>query len=187
MNFAAYSAYFEHILHTPIDSQKAPYNNADYLDYTKLNFSRMNRWFKKGELAIDLLQTVAAIDAPQQWIVITEPWCGDAAHNVPFIEMVAATTPLITVSYVLRDTPPFLIEEYLTNGTKSIPKLIIRDGQGKDLVTWGPRPANCQLMYAALLKKQADFDTVKVEIQNWYNGNKGVELQQELRELILNA
>ncbi len=187
MNFVAYSAYFEHILHTPINSQEAPYNNADYLDYTKLNFSRMSRWLKTGKLAEDLVQAVEAIDAPQQWIVITEPWCGDAAHNIPFIEMIAANNPLITVSYVLRDTAPFLIEQYLTNGTKSIPKLIIRDEQGNDLAIWGPRPANCQLMYAELLKNKADFDTVKVEIQNWYNGNKGVELQQELRDLIKKA
>src|SRR5690606_1310970 len=143
-------------------------------------WSRMNRWFKTGKLSEDILETVKKIDKPQHWIIITEPWCGDAAHNIPFIEMVARENPLISVSYELRDTAPFRIEQYLTNGTKSIPKLIIQDTAGKDLAIWGPRPVECQKMYAALLAENATFETVKIDIQNWYNANKGIFLQQEL-------
>jgi len=182
MNFQQYHAYFESILNA--SEKQAPYDNPDYLDYTKLNLSRMNRWFKTGKLSDGMLEMVQKIDAPQQWIVITEPWCGDAAHNIPFIEMAARQNPLITVSYVLRDTAPYLIDQYLTNGTKSIPKLVIRDAHGRDLGIWGPRPADCQTMYAGLIKENASFEKVKVEIQNWYNANKGVDIQNELIDII---
>lgn len=180
MNLQAYLAYFESILQQAATAPQAPYDDPDYLDYTKLNFSRMNRWFKTGQLAAKMLDTVGKINQPQHWFVITEPWCGDAAHNIPFIEMIARQNPLISVSYVLRDSPPCLIDQYLTNGTKSIPKLIIRDVQGKDLGIWGPRPAGCQEMYASLQKENAPFEKIKMEIQNWYNANKGVAIQEEL-------
>src|SRR5690606_4173125 len=144
----------------------------------------MNRWFKSGKLSVDILETVRKIDKAQYWIVITEPWCGDAAHNIPFIEMLARENPLISVSYELRDSAPFRIEQYLTNGTKSIPKLIIRNADGQDLGIWGPRPEDCQKMYATLLAKNAPFEEIKVDIQNWYNANKGAFLQQELNELL---
>ncbi|RYE19420.1 MAG: thioredoxin family protein [Sphingobacteriales bacterium] len=183
MTYKEYHSYFESILQKDLSEQEAPYDNPDYLDYTKLNFSRMNRWFKTGKMQETLLQTLAGITAPQQWIVITEPWCGDAAHNIPFIEMAAASNPNITVSYVLRDTEPTIIDQYLTNGTKSIPKLIVRDAQGNDLTTWGPRPAACQTVYTSLLQEKADFSRVKLEIQNWYNANKGVDVQEELRQV----
>lgn len=182
MNFQEYHAYFESILNAA--EKQAPYDNPDYLDYTKLNLSRMNRWFKTGKLSDEMLEVIQKIDAPQQWIVITEPWCGDAAHNIPFIEMAARQNPLITVSYVLRDTAPYLIDQYLTNGTKAIPKLVIRDAHGRDLGIWGPRPADCQIMYAGLIKENASFEKVKVEIQNWYNANKGVDIQNELINMI---
>ncbi|HET9054562.1 MAG TPA: thioredoxin family protein [Cyclobacteriaceae bacterium] len=184
MTFQEYKTYFDNILKKADTEQQTPYDNPDYLDYTKLNWSRMNRWLKTGKLSGDLLNVIKKINTPQRWIVITEPWCGDAAHNIPFIEMAANHNPLISVSYELRDTAPFLIDQYLTNGTRSIPKLIIRNENGHDLATWGPRPVDCQKVYAALTAENASFEKVKLEIQTWYNGNKGVDVQDELRQLV---
>lgn len=187
MNFQEYSIYFMSILNTTISEHLSPYDNPDYLNYTKMNWSRMNRWFKTGKLSDDFIEVVKKIDHPQHWIIITEPWCGDAAHNIPFIEMISKENSFITISYELRDAGPNRIEQYLTNGTKSIPKLIIRDHEGKDIGTWGPRPESCQKIYAELLAENAPFEKVKIEIQNWYNENKGKELQQELIRVFSNT
>lgn len=187
MTFQAYKAYFERIISTDPAVQQPPYDNPDYMDYTKLNWSRMNRWFKTGKISEELRATLQRIDKPQEWVVITEPWCGDAAHNIPFIEMMASLNPLISIRYELRDTEPFMINQYLTHGTKSIPKLVIRDAEGKDLAIWGPRPSGCQAIYADLTREKADFETVKVAIQNWYNADKGVEMQREIHELLNEA
>lgn len=184
MNFHDYMSYFERIVDKNNSDKQPPYDNPDYLDYTRLNWSRTNRWMKTGQLSKELIETIQQIDSPQQWILITEPWCGDAAHNVPFLQMAADENKLISISYELRDTPPSLIDRYLTNGTKSIPKLIIRDENGNDLATWGPRPASTQELYNRLKEGQAPFDTVKVELQNWYNQNKGKDLQEELLEVL---
>ncbi len=187
MTFQAYLDYFKDITQTLADQQQAPYDQAEYIDYTKLNWSRMNRWLKTAKLSDDLSGVIARITAPQHWIVITEPWCGDAAHSVPFIEMAGRENPLITVSYELRDSEPFRIEQYLTNNTKSIPKLVIHDDAGNDLATWGPRPAGCQQLQTQLVAEQADFERIKTEIQQWYNTDKGSEIQQELAETIATA
>ena len=183
MNFKEYSIYFKNILSKDIVEHQPPYDNPVYLEYTRMNWSRMNRWYKTGKLSDIIIEMVTKIDEPQHWIIITEPWCGDAAHNIPFIERIAMENPLISVSYELRDAAPFRIEQHLTNGTKSIPKLIIQDEKGNVLGSWGPRPENCQKIYAELLLEQASFETIKTEIQKWYNANKGEDLQQELSEL----
>lgn len=186
MNFQEYLDLFKSIVEKDSTEHEAPYNNPDYLEYTRLNWSRMNRWLKTGKLSEAFLDLLRKIDEPQQWIVITEPWCGDAAHNVPFIEMAARENSLISVAYELRDAAPFRIEQYLTNGTKSIPKLVVRDADGNDLATWGPRPQDCQILYAQLLKEKAPFEKSKVELQNWYNANKGVDIQKELIDMLSN-
>lgn len=185
MTFEAYHQYFESIIQKNVTEHTAPYNNPDYFDYTRLNWSRMNRWLKTGQLTDAMTYAVKAIDSPQQWIIITEPWCGDAAHSVPFLEMISRLNPLITVSYELRDSEPFRINDYLTNGGKSIPKLVIRDGKGKDLATWGPRPAACQEIYSKLTAEKADFEKVKTELQLWYNADKGIGVQEELTNLLV--
>ena len=185
MNFQEYLHYFETILSQ--EAPAAPYDNPDYFNYTRLNWSRMNRWLKTAELSADVKQAVQEIKEPQHWIVITEPWCGDAAHVVPFLQLIALQSPLITVDYELRDAEPFRISSYLTNGGKSIPKLIIRNAQGADMAVWGPRPAKCQEVYTSLNAQKADFETLKTALQNWYNADKGQEIQRELAQLLRSA
>lgn len=184
MDFQAYLGTFGQILKSAVPP--APYDKPAYLEYTRLNWSRMNRWLKKGVLSGHFSEVVKAISQPQQWIVITEPWCGDAAHSVPFIQLAARLNPLIAVEYELRDSEPFRIREYLTNGSKSIPKLIIRNGQGADLATWGPRPVECQVLFDRLKADNADSETQKMALQHWYNADKGQSVQAEL-EAILTA
>lgn len=184
MTFQEYKNYFEQIVSKSVEEQPAPYNDPMYFDYTKLNWARMNRWLKTAELSVELIDVIMAINEPQHWIIITEPWCGDAAHNVPFLHMASELNELITVSYELRDSEPFRINEYMTNGGKSIPKLIIRDKDGNDIATWGPRPADCQKLYDTLTAEKADFEKVKTELQIWYNLNKGKDLQEEIVELL---
>ena len=161
-----------------------PYDNPAYLDYVKLNNSRQKRWLKTGQLAADLIDKIKRIDQPQTWYIITEPWCGDAAHSIPFLKLMSEQNPLITVKMVWRDTPPLMIENYLTNGGKSVPKLIVRDAEENDLYTWGPRPAPCQEIYLEMKERNAPFEEQKVVLQNWYNNDKGATLQKEFIELI---
>lgn len=183
MTFKEYLDYFQSINNTPDEEQKEPYNDPFYIEYTKLNWSRTNRWIKQGKLNQTLADHVKSIQEPQTWLIITEPWCGDAAHNVPFIQMLSELNSNIQVEYELRDSEPFSIENYLTNGTKSIPKLVVRDQEGKDLFTWGPRPAGCQKIYMDLKEKGLEFEEINIEVQKWYNANKGEELQEELLRL----
>lgn len=182
MQYNEYKDLFEEILNNP--NPPAPYNDAMYFEYTKLNKSRMNRWDKQIELKDSLVHQLKQIDTTQHWIIITEPWCGDAAHIVPFLVRMASVNPKITYDLLLRDTPPFLIDQYLTNGTKSIPKLIVRNAEGTDLFSWGPRPAGAQQLMTDMKKAQADFESTKVALQNWYNANKGKEICAEIAELL---
>lgn len=177
MNFQEYLTYFEGVLANP--EQYPTYTDPDYYNYTKLNWSRNNRWLKRFEVSEELREKMSTIAQPQTWILITEPWCGDAAHSVPQIAKIADLNPQITLDIQLRDTEPFLIEQYLTNGGKSIPKLIVRDAEGKDLFVWGPRPDALQDLFLKFKEEGKEFEEIKEFIQKWYNDDKGDELQKE--------
>jgi len=180
MKFEEYLAYFEAILADP--EKYPPYSNVEYLNYAKLNWSRMNRWLKRFEVNEDLKSRIVAVADPQQWLLITEPWCGDAAHSVPQIVRMAALNPLIELDIQLRDTEPYLINDYLTNGGRSIPKLIVRNEAGEDLWTWGPRPQQLQHIFDRMKTEQRTFEDMKEALQRWYNEDKGREIQKEFLE-----
>jgi hypothetical protein len=181
MKWTEYNKYFEEILQN--SNPKAPYDSPDFLDYTKMNQTRSKRWMKTGEIAQSIIETVGKINKTQHWILITEPWCGDAAHSVPFIHLISELNDNIQLEIQLRDADSE-IEKYLTNGGKSIPILVIRDENGKDLVVWGPRPADCQVIFNQLKADGAEFGEIKIALQNWYNQDAGVSLQKELDNLI---
>jgi hypothetical protein len=172
MTFQEYLAYFNRQLENPTP----PYDQAEYAEYTRLNWARTQRWVKNLEVSPDFKNRVTSA---QEWIVITEPWCGDAAHSVPVIQKIAELNPLVTVRYELRDAAPHRIEQYLTNGGKSIPKLIVRNAEGLDLFTWGPRPQSCQEVFLSM-----DKEVAKVELQKWYNADKGLSTQAEILSLL---
>lgn len=182
VSWTSYINKFDEILNSKVPP--APYNNPAYLDYLKLNRSRQKRWLKTGEIQENLKQVASKINTPQTWYVITEPWCGDAAHSVPFFKLIANLNPLINLKIVWRDTPPVMINDYLTNGGKSVPKLVIRDSEEKDLINWGPRPKECQKIYLDLKENEAEFEEVKITLQNWYNKDKGLSLQLEMTDLL---
>lgn len=182
MNYVEYQQLCEKVVNDP--NPQEPYTNPLYMHYAKLNVSRMSRWWKTIELQEELAANVKSISSPQCWIIIAEPWCGDAAPAVPLLVKLAEVNPMIRYDIQLRDQEPFLINQYLTNGGKSIPKLIVRDGAGNDLYTWGPRPVSAQALVDALMKENVDLETKALRLQDWYNKDKGVQMQQELMEFL---
>lgn len=182
MDANTYQELFISILADPAPGR--PYDNPTYMNYVKLNQKRIERWLKHGILNPELIAAVKRIDKPQTWIIITEPWCGDAAHTQPFMEQVAAMNSLITIDYQLRDAPPFLIEKHLTNCKKSIPKLVITDSEGNELGGWGPRPAQCQALFYQLVAAHVPHDDKEIVIQKWYNEDKGAGVQMELLAIL---
>ena len=182
MTFEKYLQQFEDILNHP--ENHPTYQDEEYYQYTKMNWTRMGRWLKRFEPTLAFEQFVGSITQKQQWIIITEPWCGDAAHSVPMLAKMASKNSNISLDIQLRDSAPFLIDSYLTNGGKSIPILVIRNEAGEDLAVWGPRPQACQQLFLNMKEQAIDFSEIKEEIQKWYNTDKGVEIQKEIQALL---
>ena len=183
MTFKDYQQTFDEVLAGNIIH--SPYDDPHFLEYTKLNFSRQNRWLKKGEILPESRAAVNSISKKQTWVIITEPWCGDAAHCVPFIVKLAELNPLITLEIQLRDSENSEIENYLTNGVKSIPSLIIRDGNNTDLFVWGPRPEPAAILFLESKAQQLSVVDQKVALQNWYNKDIGHTIQKEIAKGII--
>lgn len=181
MNWDAYLQKFAAILNSK--NPPEPYDNADYLDYTKLNNARMKRWLKTAVLSEETKQVIKNIAQSQEWIVITEPWCGDAAHITPILFLMSVLNEKIKFTIQLRDSDSE-IDNYLTNGGKAIPILIVRNEHGKDIFHWGPRPKKAQQLFLELQEKKAPFEEVKEALQVFYNEDKAIRIQEEITTLL---
>lgn len=154
------------------------------LEYTRLNVQRMNKWEKIIQINDDLQGAVKAIQTSQKWLILTEAWCGDASQNIPIIQKIADLNDNIQVRYLLRDENLDIMDAYLTNGSKSIPKLIIMDEFFHELGQWGPRPETAQQMLLDAKSKNIPHDEYVVSIHGWYGKDRGKTLQSEFITLL---
>lgn len=158
----------------------------DLIYYTKLNAQRSKRIAKTVTLNADLVDQIKSIKENQNWVLITESWCGDAANGVPVLSALAELNNQIDLRIVLRDSNLELMDDFLTNGGRSIPKLIVTDDQFNVQFTWGPRPKIAQELYDEWRKShvQVPYKEFQVELQKWYNQDAGKSIQDEIRKLL---
>lgn len=155
------------------------------VNYATLNERRMKKWDKIGKITPELMDKLMSIDQKMTWLVVTEGWCGDAAQNLPFLKKMAELNPNIDLRFVLRDENLPLIDAFLTNGGRSIPKLIALDSELSVLGTWGPRPEPVQ---KAFLENKVSQERTGKEFTEylhlWYAKDKGITLQGEILAIL---
>lgn len=161
-----------------------PNQSEAMLHYTELNIARMNKWDKHLKLQPEVVEKVKAISAPQQWLVLSEGWCGDAAHVLPVLEQLAALNPKISLRILFRDEHLELMDQYLTNGGRAIPKLIVMDEDFNEKATWGPRPSYAQKLFLEGKANSTDNAELKKQLQIWYARDRGQAIQEEVANLV---
>ena len=137
---------------------------------------------------IEIKNAVENLQDNYTWMVITEPWCGDSAQNLPVIVEIAKLNPnKIRLYILLRDQNSTIIDHYLTNGARAIPKLIVvNETLEKEAFIWGPRPASAQELLNAWKNNPEgkSFEEFEKELHSWYAKDKTQSLQHELIQLL---
>ena len=171
-------------------------HSESMLNYTKLNLSRMNRLDRKSRLTDTTIQQLTKINRPVTWLVITEGWCGDAAQIVPVLNHMALENENITLRFILRDENLKIMDAFLTNNGRSIPKIIILDTANLEVLdSWGPRPAEVQKMVLDAkaeslatedldLRKEITTNSAQ-QLHLWYAKDKTKAIQNEFLEVVM--
>jgi len=156
------------------------------LHYTKMNNQRMNRVEKTTVLNDELIKAIANVKSNYNFLVISEGWCGDAAQILPVIEkIVGASNGKFTLKIVLRDKNLELMDNYLTNGGRAIPVLLVLDeNKNPVLPKWGPRPQILQTLLKQWKQEIEDAGLVAEQLHGWYAKDKTQATQVELTELL---
>jgi len=157
----------------------------DLLNYSILNNKRMDRLDKTLRVSEETQKSINALENKYTFLVIAEGWCGDAAQIVPILNKIAETSNKIDLKIVIRDENEELMNQYLTNGSKSIPKILIVDTKNNVVNSWGPRPSVATKMVLDYKEQNGSLDAnFKTNLQIWYNKDKGANTQEDLLKLL---
>lgn len=195
-----YTDYLEMVRHLLSQNKTTGPNQSEaMIHYTDMSVRRMDRLNRTVKLLPELESAARVWQAkPTIWLAITEGWCGDAAHALPVIHRLAEEQGHITLRCILRDEYPELIDQFLTNGSRSIPKVLITDpDSGEVYYTWGPRPVPTQNLVMKgrdamqaiedETERKAFYQNLQIELQKWYARDKTRTLQLELAEGLASA
>lgn len=163
-----------------------PKQNEAMLNYGKLNQKRMKKWEKIARITPELQERLLEIKQPVTWLVLTEGWCGDAAQNLPLINKMAELNPMINLRLMLRDENLEVMDEFLTDGGRSIPKLIVLDPEILTVLgTWGPRPAPMQkLVMDNKVSNEKNYSELNEVMHLWYAKDRGITVQNEFLAIL---
>ena len=161
--------------------------SEDLTHYSSLNETRMHRLDKTIKIPEDILLKLKSLKNEYIWLVISEGWCGDAAQLLPVFNKMDEVSDNIEMKIVFRDENEELMNLFLTNGTKAIPKLIVLDKKTLTVEgNWGPRPKGATELIQNYKEKFGKIDeTAKTDLQLWYLHDKGISTQNEISDLML--
>jgi hypothetical protein len=184
-----YESYLKHFEEWVKNGETSSLNPSPVLiEFTKLNFARTQRIHKTLLINQELKKAIENIQNIYSWIVLTEAWCGDSAQNLAVIAEIAKLNPdKIRLYILLRDENPEMMDNYLTNGARAIPKLIaVNETLGKEAFVWGPRPAPAQELLRAWKKNPEgkSWDEFEKELHGWYAKDKTQSLQHEFIQIL---
>lgn len=186
-NSFSYQEYRNHVTELVKEGKTTGHDQTEaLLHYTELNEARLHRLDKTMQVVDEVKITLENLKQKYIWLVIAEGWCGDAAQILPVINKMADVSDNIDLRIVLRDDNPDLMNLFLTNGTRSIPKLIIIDVETGEVVNdFGPRPQGAKQLILDYKTAHGIIDeTAKIDLQKWYLTDKGISTQKEIMVLI---
>lgn len=162
-----------------------PNQSEDYINYAKQNLQRKKRTTKTFKIDPDHLNFLQNLTGNYQWLVITEGWCGDAATIVPVLAEMANLSDQIELRVTLRDEHPTLMDQFLTNGGRSIPILIFMNADtGEVLGHWGPRPEEAQQLMIDMKAAENPHADISYNLQKWYAKDKSQTTIDEVIEAL---
>lgn len=186
-NSYTYQEYRNHITELlKINKVTGNEQNEALIRYTELNEVRMNRLEKTIKVSDENEQKLKNLTTDYLWLVISEGWCGDSAQIVPVIKKMAEVSDNIELKIVFRDENESLMNLFLTNGTRSVPKLIIIDKNSSEVIgEFGPRPIGAKQLIIDYKAKNGVVDEAgKIELHKWYTHDKGISIQNEIMEIL---
>jgi hypothetical protein len=115
-------------------------------------------------------------------LVITEPWCGDSLAIFPIVAKLFTAAGCV-IRVIRRDEHPDLIDQYLTNGGRAVPIVIVLDEAFNECFHWGPRPAPAQQIVieskSAIAAGEIDKAEVHKQVRGFYAQDHGKAIVAE--------
>jgi len=155
--------------------------------YSRYNWERSERVHAAYRPSERLAAALGRIRAPQTWVVLNEDWCMDGAFTLPVFAEASRRCSFVELRVLPRDLHPAIMDRYLTNGARAIPKVVGLGETGQELFVWGSRPTAANAFREGLLGQGVEKGEVSKRLVDWYAAGGYATVDPELADLLERA
>ncbi|NIP56494.1 MAG: hypothetical protein GWM92_07165 [Gemmatimonadetes bacterium] len=138
--------------------------------------------YERASVPDEIVGAARAIPGRWHLLALSEDWCGDAVNTLPYVARLAEEVPGWELRVLERDRNPELMDAHLTDGSRSIPVVMVLDEEFEEIGWWGPRPP--ELQEWVLGDGQAlDKDERYRRQRRWYARDRGETTLRGLLDL----
>jgi thioredoxin family protein len=142
--------------------------------------------YKRAVVPEAILARSKTLGQPWHLLVLSEEWCGDSINTLPLVARLAEAMPGVDMRILGRDSNSDLMNAHLTGTSRSIPVIMLLDGDYVERGWWGPRPRPLQewvIKEGLALPKDDRYR----EVRTWYARDHGVTSLTELLDMMEGA
>jgi hypothetical protein len=166
---------------TRVWNEAIPY--ADFVSDAQKNRSLWEGVYRISKIPDWALEAACETAKGVRLLAIVEDWCGDASNTVPVLAKLGELADCLEMRLVKRDENLDVMDHYLTNGSRSIPIVIVLSEQLEELGHWGPRPRELQQWVMDNKNTMPSEERYKW-VRRWYAKDKGESTLREVLELV---
>ena len=155
-----------------------------YLDTVRKNEALWRGVYERVRLPGDAVDAARGLPGTWHLLALSEDWCGDAVNILPVVARFAEALPNVDLRVLSRDENLDIMDAHLTGGrSRSIPVVILYDGDFRERGWWGPRPGRLQEWVMEEGMKM-DPGTRYAETRRFYARDNGKAIVAEVFDLI---
>jgi hypothetical protein len=141
---------------------------------------------KRARVPAEAVERVESLGGRWHLLVLSEDWCGDAVNTVPVVAALAEAASNLDLRVLARDENPDLMDTHLTNGSRSIPVVMVLDEHYEERGWWGPRPRELQ-EWVLSEGLRLPVDERYRRVRSWYARDQGRTTLEEMVSLLESA
>lgn len=135
--------------------------------------------YKRAVVPEAICARLKTLEQPWHLLVLSEEWCGDSINTLPLVARLTEEMRRVDMRILGRDANPDLTAAHLTGKSRSIPVIMLLDGDYVERGWWGPRPRPLQewvIKEGLALPKEDRYK----EVRTWYARDHGATSLTEL-------
>ncbi len=156
---------------------------SEFLSETRNSKHPWQDFYDRARIPEEILSRAESLPGQWRFLVLCEEWCGDGANILPYLARAAEAVPNLDLRILPRDQNPDLMDAHLTNGTKSIPVVMVLDQAFREVGWWGSRPAPLQELFIREIRPLPP-DERYPKVRAWYARDRGRTTLREVFDLL---